>query len=197
LQSAREIVEFGVEPVVALAAIEEGRDRADVILVIARVEQEPFLPLQFGRATAAIDIAFAHDKHSGRWVRDARGLPQAEESFELRAAIRALHPVRRHDDDEKFGSLEPVVDNVRKLIALVDAAPVPPDIRLSRPEIAQLQAQLLIEETDEAGFVRIRRQDEVVIMSIGQEDDDVVAHRSSLISLERPRFPVHSIGLNP
>jgi hypothetical protein len=68
---------------------------------------------------------------------------------------------------------------------------------LSRPEIAQLQAQLLIEETYEAEFVRIRRQDEVVIVSIGHEGDDVVAHRSSLISLKRPRFPLPIIRLNP
>ena len=150
LQSAREIVEFGVEPVVAFAAIEEGRDRADVILIIARVEQEPFLPLQFGRAGAAIDIAFAHDKHPRRGIRDAGGFAQAEESLELLAAIRALHPVRRHHDDKKLGALEPIVDDVGELIALADAAPVAPDIRLPRAEIAQLQAQLLIEEADEA-----------------------------------------------
>ena len=197
MQSAREIVEFGIEPVVALAAIEEGRDRADVVLVIARVEQETFLPLQFGRAPAAVDIALADDQHSRRGICDAGGFAQAEESLELLAAIRALHPVRRHDDDKKFCPLEPVVDNVGELITLTDAASVAPDIRLSRAEVAQLQAQLLIEETDKAGFVRIRRQDEIVIVSIGHEDDDVVAHRSPLVSLKRPRFPVPIIRLNP
>jgi hypothetical protein len=120
LQSAREIVEFGVEAVVALAAIEEGGDRADLILVIARVEQEPFLPMQFGRATAAIDIALAYDKHSFGWIRDPGG-------------FAALHPIPRHDDDKKFCPLEPIVDNVGELIALADAAAIAPDIRLSRP----------------------------------------------------------------
>ncbi len=197
MQSARELVQFGVEPIVALAAIEEGRDRADVVLVIARVEKEPFLPLQFGRAGAAIDIALADDKNPGRGIRNASGFAQAEKSLELLAAIRALHPIRRHHDDKEFGPLESVVDNVSELIGLVDSVAIAPEIRLSRSEIAQLQAQLLIEETDEARFVRIRRQNEIVIVSIGHEDDDVVAHRSSPVSPKRPRFPVLIIGLNP
>ena len=92
---------------------------------------------------------------------------------------------------------EPVVDDVGKLIALADPAAIAPESGLARPEIAQLEAQLLIKEADEAGFVRIRRQDEVVVVSIGHEDDDVVAHRSLPVSPKRPRFPVLMIGLNP
>jgi hypothetical protein len=34
-------------------------------------------------------------------------------------------------------------------------------------------------------------------VSIGHEDDDVVAHRSSPVSPKTPRFPVRMIGLNP
>ena len=83
--SAREIVEFSVEPIVAFAPIEERRDCADVILVIARVEQEAFLPLQFRRAGDAIDIALAHDEHSRHGIRDA-GARSAE--LALRASAR-------------------------------------------------------------------------------------------------------------
>jgi hypothetical protein len=92
---------------------------------------------------------------------------------------------------------EPVVDGVGEKIALIDPAAIAPDARLSRPEIAELQAQLLIEEADEAGFVRVRRQDEIVVMRIGQEDDDIVAHRCSPASLKRLPFPALIIRLNP
>ena len=94
-------------------------------------------------------------------------LRKLKNSFELFAAIRALHPVGRHHDDKEFGAFEPVVDDVGELIALADAPPVAPHIRLSRAEIPQFQAQLLIEKADKAGLVRVRRQDEVVIVSIG------------------------------
>ena len=197
LQSAREIIQFSVEPVVAFAAIEERRDGADVILIVARVEQEPFLSLQFRRAGAAVDIAFAHDKHPRRGIGDAGGFAQAQESLELLAAIGALHPVWRHDDDKKLGMAEPVVDDVGELVALADAAPVAPDIRLPRAEVAQLQAQLLIEEADEAEFVLVGRQDEVVVVRVGHEDDDVIAHRNSPLRLKRPRILAPIIRLTP
>ena len=86
---------------------------------------------------------------------------------------------------------------VGELIALADPTVIAPHIRLPRPEVAQLQAQLLIERADKTEFVRTWRQDKVVVVSIGQKDDNLVAHRSSPISLKRQRFPLAIIRLNP
>ncbi len=96
--------------------------------------------------------------------------------------------------------LEPVVDDVGELVALADAAPVAPDIRLPRAEVAQLQAQLLIEEADEPEFVLIGRQDEVVVVRVGHEDDDVIAHRNSALRLKQAalfsaNYPANPVGL--
>ncbi len=84
--------------------------------------------------------------------------------------------------------LESVVDDVGELIALADPAPIAPDIRLPRAKVAQLQAQLLIEEADEAEFVLIGRQDEVVVVCVGHEDDDVIAHQNSPLRLNGRAF---------
>ena len=179
LQVRGESIHLPVEAVVALAAVEEGGHRFDVVLNVARVEQESVLPLQFRRARFPLHVALADQQRASGRVGHARGLAQGENEFEFLVAVGTLDPVRRHDDDQELGVLQTVVDDVVELVALADAPPVAPDVRLLHAQVPELQTQLLVEEGDKARLVRVRRQNQIVVVRVRYENDDVVArHRS-------------------
>ena len=139
LQKGGQVVPPIVEAIVAgVSAVEEGFDVGDVVLVVARVEQESFLGLQKRRALQPVDVALSDHDHALRYVVDPRRPPELDELVEFLSAIGSVQPIVRHDDDQDLRLLEAVVDLALELVAVADALAVEPDPGAGRAKISQL-----------------------------------------------------------
>ncbi len=183
-----------IEPIVeafvaGLSAVEERLDVGDVVLVVAGVEQVSFLGLQQRRTLQPIDMALSDHDHALADIVDSGRPPEFDEFIELPSTVGPTQPIVRHDDDQDLRLGEAIVDLALELVAVADALAIDPDLRAGGAKVPQLCSQHFTEKSDEPFFVPGSAKLQVVVMRVGNEDRNLVAHRSCPLSLKGRRFP--------